>query len=430
MSIAKRQTKGRGAVYDVRLRDASGRVYTRTFRTKKEAERFESTERADRARGAWIDPRRASDKVADVVAEWLVSNPGKKGSSLARDTSIVNVHIVPFLGRYPIGDVTPADVQRLVNTWSSQLGARTVRRQYAVLSAIMTFGLDTDRIARSPCRRIRLPEAEPVNHVVVTPEQLHGLATAVGSDTSVMIYLAAVLGLRWGECAGLRVGGIDFLNRTVTVDTQLTRGLKGRMVTGSPKWNSTRTMAAPQSLLAMVTAHLHRRGITGADGNRLVFSSADGHPLHYSNWRRRVWIPACRDAGLEGFQFKMLRTANATVMVALAVDVKTAQTRVGHRRATTTLDVYAQPTATADRGAAEVLGNHFLGSPPAVEGSPAGPSKSKSHASRAMDARWTPSRGTTARRGKDEEVASDVDEDGGGASWNRTSDLSIISAAL
>jgi hypothetical protein len=39
-------------------------------------------------------------------------------------------------------------------------------------------------------------------------------------------------------------------------------------------------------------------------------------------------------------------------------------------------------------------------------------------------------KGTIARRGKDEEVASDVDEDGGGASWNRTSDLSIISANL
>ena len=57
----------------------------------------------------------------------------------------------------------------------------------------------------------------------------------------------------------------------------------------------------------------------------------------------------------------MLRTANATVMVALAIDVKTVQTRVGHRRATTTLDIYAQPTAAADRGAAEALGAHFLG---------------------------------------------------------------------
>jgi hypothetical protein len=54
-------------------------------------------------------------------------------------------------------------------------------------------------------------------------------------------------------------------------------------------------------------------------------------------------------------------------MIALAVDIKTAQTRVGHRRASTTLDIYAQPSRTADRAAAEALGSHFF--PPPTEGS-------------------------------------------------------------
>jgi hypothetical protein len=84
----------------------------------------------------------------------------------------------------------------------------------------------------------------------------------------------------------------------------------------------------------------------------------------------------------------MLRTANATVMVALAIDVKTVQTRAGHRRATTTLDIYAQPTAAADRGAAEALGTHFLGSPPPSElgeSSTAPPSRASRAMARAMD---------------------------------------------
>jgi hypothetical protein len=41
MSIDRRQTKNRGTVYEVRLRKATGQEYSRTFRTKKEAERFE-----------------------------------------------------------------------------------------------------------------------------------------------------------------------------------------------------------------------------------------------------------------------------------------------------------------------------------------------------------------------------------------------------
>ena len=111
-------------------------------------------------------------------------------------------------------------------------------------------------------------------------------------------------------------------------------------------------------------------------------------------------------------------------MVALAVDVKTVQTRVGHCRATTTLDIYAQPTAKADRGAAEVLGHHFLGSRAIAF------IRAPSRALRAMNARWTSSQGTSAHPDEDEESAPEVHQDFSGASWNRTSDLSIISAAL
>jgi len=134
-------------------------------------------------------------------------------------------------------------------------------------------------------------------------------------------------------------------------------------------------------------------------------------------------------AGLDGFQFKMPRTANATAMVAMAIDVKTVQIRVGHRRATTTLDIYTQPTAAADRGAAEALGVHFLGSPRADEPSESSPAP-PSRASRAMNARSMPSGDPNVHPAAGQDSAPHQGEDDGGASWNRTSDLSIISAAL
>jgi integrase len=40
------------------------------------------------------------------------------------------------------------------------------------------------------------------------------LAQAVGEDYSAAIYLGGVLGLRWGEVAGLRVGRLDLLGRS------------------------------------------------------------------------------------------------------------------------------------------------------------------------------------------------------------------------
>ena len=74
MSIRKRQT-AKGVRYDVQLRDTNGRMYQRTFRTKREAEAYEAKERTDRARGTWVDPRGATIPFSEVAAEWLSSTP-------------------------------------------------------------------------------------------------------------------------------------------------------------------------------------------------------------------------------------------------------------------------------------------------------------------------------------------------------------------
>jgi integrase len=176
-----------------------------------------------------------------------------------------------------------------------------------------------------------------------------------------MVYLAGVLGLRWGECAGLKVGAVDFSANTIAVVSQLTRGHKGAIVDGAPKSKSHRTIAAPQALMDMLAGHLRLRGLSARDPDRYLFVAPDGQELHYSNWRQRVWVPALKSAGLEGLTFHALRHANATAMVALSVDIKTAQVRVGHKRASTLLDIYAQATTAGDRRAAEELGRHFLG---------------------------------------------------------------------
>ncbi len=65
-------------VYDVRLRDHSGKEYSKTFRTKKEAEAFEIAERAARLRGVWVDPRLAATRVVDVADRWLRANGAKR----------------------------------------------------------------------------------------------------------------------------------------------------------------------------------------------------------------------------------------------------------------------------------------------------------------------------------------------------------------
>ena len=105
---------------------------------------------------------------------------------------------------------------------------------------------------------------------------------------------------------------------------------------------------------------------------------------------RRCWYPAAVAAGVGrvvdevsdgrerdvGLGFHDLRRANATGLVAEGVDVKTAQTMLGHSEARLTLDGYAQAVAKLGEAAAEAMGGRFLPQGPrdgrAMQSSPDG----------------------------------------------------------
>ncbi len=176
-----------------------------------------------------------------------------------------------------------------------------------------------------------------------------------------MVYLGAVLGLRFSEIAGLRVGRLDLLSRSLLVAETVTRDAIGRPVLGPPKSvASCRTLAIPVPLVELLTAHLQLCGLTGAETEALIFTAPDGGPLRYANWRNRVWVPACQTAGVDGLGFHALRRASATALVLEGVDLKTAQTRLGHSDSRLTLNLYAQAVASADRDAADLLASRFM----------------------------------------------------------------------
>lgn len=358
MSIHKRTGKS-GVRYDVRLRLPSGRAaISRTFRTRREAQSFERAELTDRSRGTWVDPRQAEMTFDRWAAQWLASDPAKRPKSKACDESTIRLHLSPTIGKRPVGSVTPLDIHRLAASWDA--APATVRRRYATLRAIFASAVEADVLGRSPCRGVKLPAVQQRAHRQLSPDDVRRLAGEVGAEHRTMVFVGAVLGLRFGECAGLRVGRLDLLRGTLTVAESLGE-VGGRLVVGAPKSAAgRRTMTMPVPLVRMLAEHLARRGLTAANETAYVFGDSQGRPVRYANFRTRVWLPAARRAGLDRLGFHDLRRAAATAMVAAGVDVRTAQTRLGHSDPRLTLNVYAQATDEGDRMAAQRLGQHFM----------------------------------------------------------------------
>jgi hypothetical protein len=57
----------------------------------------------------------------------------------------------------------------------------------------------------------------------------------------------------------------------------------------------------------------HLTCFTGEDSGALVFISPDGMPLRHANFRRRVWLPAIRDAKVPPVHFHDLRHTGNTL---------------------------------------------------------------------------------------------------------------------
>ena len=85
----------------------------------------------------------------------------------------------------------------------------------------------------------------PGDHTVdrprVSPGVLARVARELEEQHAAMTYVGAMLGLRYGECAGLRVGRVDFLRAALTVAEQLTRGRSREIHFGQPTTQAGRT---------------------------------------------------------------------------------------------------------------------------------------------------------------------------------------------
>jgi integrase len=355
----KRTTKSGETRYDVRTR-IGDRVVTKTFKRRRDADNYATTIEHERMSGFAVDPSGGRMSVSELMELWIKSNPGKRGNTVGRDQSDINAHICPAIGERRINTIRQSDVQYLVNEWSKVLSPRSVARTYGTLRAAFAYAVSSERIGRTPCRDVKLPQPRRTVHREVGPDEVAALALACDARHQGMVWTAALLGLRWGEVAALRLKNLDLLNATISITESVTRDKHGRTTVGAPKSEAgVRSFSMPRALCDILAAHLARMGLTAVDSDALVFPSPGGGAWSYSNYRRRVWLPAVASVGLQGIGFHDLRRSNATALVISGVDPKTTQTRLGHSDPRLTLALYAQATTAADRGAAETLGEQF-----------------------------------------------------------------------
>lgn len=343
--------------YRARYRGPDGREHSRTFGRRVDAERFIASVEADKLRGTWRDPAAGRITYGEWSDRYFAGAVHKRPTTMARDRRVNNKHFVPAFGHRALASITPGDVQELIRQMAITLAPATVRTDYSVLRAILSAAVASDIIAVSPCRGVKLPAADAPGPRFLTPEELMALSEAMPPEYSAMVLLAGVGGLRWSEVAGLRVGRIDFLRRTVEV-VETVKEVEGELIFDKPKTRAShRTIAIPRFLADVLASHLASAGRSSSDD--LVFTAPEGGPLRGSSFRSRVWRPATSAAGFAGLKFHELRHTAVALMVEADAHPRAIQERLGHGSVRTTMDVYGHVLPATDKAITSRLEQRF-----------------------------------------------------------------------
>ena len=351
MAQMKTRRTRRGEVrYDVRAR-IGGRMVTRTFVRRRDADAYARTLEADRLRGLAVDPRAGLVLFGAYAEQWLRQRQLRPRTRELYDGMLRN-HILPTFGERPMGKVTPAEVR----SWNADAYARvapaTASRIYRVLHAIFATAVEDEVVWRNPCVVRGAASGASPERPIATIAEVDALIEAMEPRFRAMVVLAAWCGLRLGELLALTRRRIDVLHRTVQVVGSAYERSDGTVVLGPPKTAAgRRTVSIPPHVMPDVVRHLDEHVASGADSP--LFSGPEGGILYRKTFSRH-WRNARRAAGVEHLHFHDLRHTGNTLAAATGASTKELMARMGHANPRAAL-LYQHATADRDRAIADAL---------------------------------------------------------------------------
>lgn len=349
---------GVGMRWRARYVDEDGREHARSFGRKVDAQKWLDDFTAAVVTGQYVDPKAGQITFRDYAERWREMQV-QRPSSRAHVETMLRRHAYPALGERRLAAILPSDVQVWVK--GLELAPATVAVVHGIVSTVMKSAIRDRRIVANPCNGSKLPKVQRKQVVPLTTEQVAAVRDALPSQLQALVTLAAGTGMRQGECFGLTVDRVRFLERMVTVDRQLVTVQGQKPELAPPKTQaSNRTIPLPQVVVDALAAHLAALPAV-ADG--LVFTLS-GKPITRSVFGHK-WRKAVETAELPaGTGFHALRHYYASLLIRHGESVKTVQSRLGHASAVETLDTYSHLWPDSDDRTRDAI-DSVLGQPAA-----------------------------------------------------------------
>jgi integrase len=310
--------------------------------------------------------------IADLLERWFAAaSPGWSASTVRETRSLLRCHLIPQLGHLPVTKVDTQDIDdlyaHLLRTGKrdhTPLAPGTVHRVHVVLHRALAQAVRWGWIFLNPATQASPPPVEPADIRPPSPRDVAVLLSSVASyDLALCTYLrlAAITGARRSQLLALRWSDVDLDHTAISYTRALVEGPHGPVLRPTKNHRTYRVALDNDTLRAIENHHTRCRQSAAGIGAELtsgcfVFSpAADSSRPWAPNSLTKRFIAARQRAGLPHFRLHDLRHFMATQMLAAGTPIATVSGRLGHARASTTLNIYAHTVPGADHHAVQRL---------------------------------------------------------------------------
>jgi integrase len=358
---------GRGWMARVDLGFENGRRKRKAFfgKTRAEAARKLNKALAEREQGRPIALPKQT--LGQFLKRWLDESVdvSVRPRTATRYRELVQIHILPTLGRTSLTKLAPQDLQRLYTVkLAAGLAPRTVGHVHRVLHRALGQALRWGVVATNVCDTVDPPKVVRTEIRALNPDEARRLLLAAEGDPLEALYvLALTTGAREGELLALKWADIDLEQGSLQIRRTIGRVRGQGFVESEPKSaKGRRHIALAPTATDALRRHRERQfaerlaaGLVVA-GDSLVFCNGVGRPIEPQNLLYRSFRSVLKRAGLPPMRFHDLRHSAASLLLSMGAHPKVVQELLGHSQISLTLDTYSHVLPGLQRQAVDDLG--------------------------------------------------------------------------
>jgi integrase len=342
--------------------DAQRVRHIKTFARKKDADAYHATVKVDVGRGVHTAPSR-SITVAKAAEDWIqgVTADGRERTTIEGYRQHERLHIRPALGHLKLASLTTPRIEAFRDDLLVKLSRAMARKVLRSLKCLLKDAKRRGNVAQNVAADTKIKSDKRSKRKLEAgvdfplPQEVRHMVEAAQGRRRLFIVVAAFTGLRASELRGLRREDVDLKRSIIHVKQRADR----YGVIGNPKSESGER-AVPVGPIVVNTLREERLRST----TDLVFGTALGKPVNYTNLVKRVFHPLQRDAKVVTKDGKpkysglhSLRHFYASWLInrkqdgGLELPLKEVQARLGHATLAMTADTYGHLFPRVDHAA-------------------------------------------------------------------------------